>query len=474
MKRIFIIIISVLVVHQINAQSLEARFSALAGSGGQLPFWLWANQLGRYNRTDPGVANLGLDGIYIHNWEATGLGVKVGGSFDVLLKSQAQEPVRFTELFGGVNWKFMELTAGAFADEEKFMGLSASNGNLASSGNARPHPKIRAGFNRFVSILPWFSVNGFYEEGFLNDDRYVMDTHLHRKAFYFRLGKPASLQFTGGLEHFVMWGGTHPVYGELQGWSNYFDYVLGRSGDENALVTDQINVVGNQYGVYQLEIQKDWEGFSASFYMSHPFDDHSGMELENLPDNLYGLFIKNKKNGAVLEAVSLEYYNTRNQSGAFHMAPQPDGTLAGHGRDNYFNHGVYQSGATYRQFAMVSPFFEPQVMNEGISLGFASTRFSGLHLGASGNISESFNWKTMLSYIDQSGNYNNEGKDSYEPHRKQLSSLFQLEWHAADKPFRIGSSFAADSGSTFDNGNQTTRIGLQGYLIWSIFRHSNP
>jgi len=466
LKIISTIIISLFVSHIINAQSLEARFSTLAGSGDQLPFWLWANQLGRYNRTEPLIINFGLDGTYTHLWEKTGIGIRAGGSFDVLLKSK--DPVRFTELYGGVNWSFLDLSIGAFADDEVYMGLSASNGNLASSRNARPHPRIRAGFNRFVPLFfKWFSVYGFYEEGLLNDERYVIDTHLHRKAFYGRFGSTETVSFTIGLEHFVMWGGTHPQYGELQGWSNYFDYILGRSGDENALTTDQMNVVGNQYGVYQFELQKKWDKLTTSFYLSHPFDDHSGMELSNLPDNLYGLFIKNNKTGGILEGMSFEYYNTRDQSGAFHF--KPDGSQTGHGRDNYFNHGIYQSGATYKQFAMVSPFFEPEVINDSISLGFESTRFSGFHLGATGNISESFKWKTMLSFITHAGNYDSEGEDSFDPYRRQFSSLFQLEWQKPGFPVLVGGSLAADSGSVFDDGTKTKRMGLNLFLKWSIF-----
>ena len=65
----------------------EARFSTLAGSGDQLPFWLWANQLGRYNRTEPLIINFGLDGTYTHLWEKTGIGIRAGGSFDVRITS---------------------------------------------------------------------------------------------------------------------------------------------------------------------------------------------------------------------------------------------------------------------------------------------------------------------------------------------------------------------------------------------------
>jgi len=449
------------------SQTLQTRLNTLVGSKDQLPFWLWANQLGRYDRTSSAIVNLGVDGNYAHYLGESGWGTQVGGSFDVLLNSD--NPVRFTELYGGINWKFLQLTAGAFADEEKYMGLSSSNGNIANSRNARPHPKIRAGFNRYVPVLvDWFSLYGFYEEGLLNDDRYVMDTHLHRKAFYFRLGRPQNFTFSLGIEHFVMWGGTHPVYGELPGWESYFDYVLGKSGDEDALMTDQLNVMGNQYGTYQLELQKRWNDYTFTYYMSHPFDDLSGMNLENIQDNIYGIFISTGKEKAHLKGISIEYYNTRDQSGAFHLVLQEDGSRKGHGTDDYFNHGIYRSGATYQQTGMVSPFFAPEIRTDSVSLGFESTRFSGISMGASGYITESFQWKTMISYIVHAGKYTKEGTDAYDPHRSQFSSLFQMEWCPVDKPFTVGGSLALDSGSVFDEGVSTTRPGFSLFMSWIL------
>lgn len=450
-----------------HAQTLEASFTTLAGSKDQLPFWLWAGQLGRYDREDAANQRFGLEGVYVRNFGKSGLGFEAGGSFDAFIYSD--NPFRFTELYGKIHWNFLELSAGAFADQEKYMGLSASNGNMASARNARPHPKLRAGFNRFVPLVfPWFSIYGFYEEGLLNDKRYVSDTHLHRKALYVRLGSADNLSFTGGLEHFVMWGGTHPVYGKLPGWESYFSYVFGMAGGNNALQTDQLNVLGNQYGVYQLDIRKKWKDYSLSFYLGHPFEDHSGMELENLPDNLYGLFFENRHENAILQGASLEYYYTQNQSGAFHMALQPDGARKGHGRDNYFNHGVYRSGASYQQTAMVSPFFGPEIRNDSISTGFLSTRFSGVHLGARGDISESFHWKGMISYIKHLGNYTTDGLDSFDPPRKQFSSLVGIEWKEPGSPVSLGGSFAFDSGSVYDAGTQTKRLGISVSIRWAI------
>ncbi|HYQ57489.1 MAG TPA: capsule assembly Wzi family protein, partial [Draconibacterium sp.] len=349
---------------------------------------------------------------------------------------------------------------GAFPEKERYAGLSTTNGNLAASRNARPHPRLRVGFNRFMPVLvDWFSINGFYEEGLLNDNRYVEDTHLHRKALYLRFGKPETVQVTGGLEHFVMWGGTHPEYGELQGWESYMDYVTGSAGDENALMTDQLNVVGNGYGVYQLQVSKVWEKLKTTLYVSHPFDDRSGLRLTNHPDNLLGIHLAFQKEMALIQNVVFECFNTKNQSGQIHLVEGTDGKVHGRGRDDYYNHGVYRSGATYHQMAMVSPLFAPVIVEEDISKGFESTRYTGFHLGADGFFLENWGWKGLLTYTNNFGKHDGNYESTLDPSRKQGSALGELYWHPQQKKFSIAASIAADHGSLYDNGSSTTRLG---------------
>ena len=467
-ERLLLFAFLFLSVYQGSGQNMDLRFHTLAGTNNRLPFWLWANQLGRYTSENETIQNLEFNGNYNKTIGESAFCISSGVRLNLLLANDNN--IRFTELYGGLEWKSLQLNFGAFADQERYEGLSTTNGNMAASRNARPHPKIRAGFNRFVPVNTWFSIYGFYEEGLLNDNRYVENTHLHRKALYLRFGKAASWQLTAGLEHFVMWGGTHPTYGELQGWEAYFDYVLGKAGGENALPTDKANVAGNSYGTYQLEIKKEWNRFTATFYLSHPFDDKSGMEWDNYKDNLYGLYLTGKSERSLIKSLLLEYFHTKNQSGSTHLVPKPDGKLHGRGLDNYFNHGVYRSGVTYHQMAMVSPLFGPLNDSEGISMGFENTRFSGFHIGAIGFLSESIRWKTMLTYSNNFGQYKSGGLDTYQPSRKQAMSLLELSWQPYGKDLEFGASVAADHGSLYDQGKSTTRLGAMLSVRWHILK----
>lgn len=464
MLRNLLIIVALLISTCVHGQLIEARSNSLAGSNNQLPFWLWANQLGRYERTNNFIQHFGFNGQYQSNIKESDFAYEMGSNLDVLLGKNSS--IRFTELYGALDWKILVLKGGAFSENEKYNGLSASNGNLAATRNARPHPKLRLGFNRFVPVfVKWFSIYGFYEEGFFNDNRYVEETHLHRKAFYFRFGKENNFSFTGGLEHFVMWGGTHPIDGELPGWESYFDYIFSRSGGSNALPTDQANIMGNQFGTYQVEISKEWNRFNGKLYISHPYDDRSGLELKNYQDNLYGIFIELKDRHPLIKGILLEYYYTKNQSGPFHLVPQRDGTSSGRGRDNYFNHGVYRSGVSYEQIGMVSPFFSPVIIRDDVSMGFENTRFSGFHAGSNGYLSESWSWKAMISYIHHFGQYDKNGEDSFQPTKKQLSTLLNISWNLNKKPLSAGISLAADRNTLFEEANT---FGVQLHLCWKI------
>lgn len=453
---------------KILAQTVNVEFNSLAGTRSQLPFWLWANQLGQYDRNSSTIQNLSLNAFHEQQVGSSDFRIQGGVDLDLLLADE--NDIRFTQLFGGISWKFLRVQIGAFPEEEVNAGLSTTNGNLAASRNARPHPRIRVGFNRFVPVLTdWFSVNGFYEEGLLNDNRYVKDTHLHYGALYLRFGKPKTIQVTAGINHLVMWGGTHPEYGKLPGWDSYFKYMTASAGGKDALLTDQINAMGNSYGVYQLDFSKNWDKLNATLYISHPYEDHSGMDLINIVDNLVGIHLTLNKKQPLIKNIVLEYFHTKNQSGDYYYDDQQNryGTIRGN--DNYFNHGVYTSGVTYDQMAMGSPLFAPIIIENGISKGFENTRFTGVHIGTNGLLSETLRWKGLFTYTNNFGQQNKlNGESTYNPSRKQISTLGQISWQPPAKKFSISTSVAADYGSLYDYGNTTTHLGIMVSLRYHL------
>ncbi|MBT6005469.1 MAG: hypothetical protein HOG79_07100, partial [Prolixibacteraceae bacterium] len=304
MKKFQLIISSFLIfISQAFAQTdfqISLSNSFLGSTTKQLPFWLSANRDGKIN---PFVSLLNYSELSANVYSPVktqnnlqyfaGVGV-VGGLGN-------KNYLQLNRLFAGTAYKGWKIEAGMFYDSLRFDGLSTSNGNLARSRNARPYPKVRLSTNSFKPIpflKKWLSFSFEYDEGILNDERYITRAHLHHKSFYLKTNRVAGFYLQAGIEHFVMWGGTSPdeIIGDLPSdFNSYLYYISGSKGNSDFPQMDQNNIAGNQYGTYQFLISKNFSEYSASINISHPFDDFSGLNWRNWPDNLIGLNIKRNK-----------------------------------------------------------------------------------------------------------------------------------------------------------------------------------
>ncbi|MCG6188432.1 capsule assembly Wzi family protein [Maribellus maritimus] len=418
-----------------NEPQFSISNSTFASSESSLPFGLWANQDGMVK---PGESFLNLTTISgsvsgaftnSNSWH-----YKAGTTLAGALGNDNY--FQFNQLFAGVDYKGWALEAGMFYDEMRFGGLSSSNGNLARSRNARPVPKIRistSGYKPVPGLQDWLFFRFEFDEGFLNDERYVDKAHLHHKSLYLKIAPAENWTIEMGAEHFVMWGGTsrNPEYGALpDDFSSYLKYITGRSGGSEFPTTDQKNVAGNQYGTYQLEISREFRDFSVHFNLSHPFEDLSGVNWRNWPDNLLGLHIKFKDNEQFLSEAIYELTNTRQQS--YIETSQR--------WDNYYNNSVYNSGVTYFQMAMSSPLFYPVKITDGISRGFVSNRFYAHHAGGKGRLLPYIYWKAQVTYLEHFGTY------SSPLHEEEVLLMAKFDYKNPSFPFCVALSLAADLG----------------------------
>ncbi len=417
---------------------------SLYSTGDELPFWLVHNKSGKYGMAGYAVQALELQ---THNRFnrifSSGIDLKFGT--DLIGTYTNDFNGHFNELYGGIHfWNLFKLEGGLFREEELGNGLSSTNMILDRSLNARPYPKIRFATDGFVNPFfwkEWLLFKAEYDEGLLDDYRYVDETHLHHKSLYFNFRFNESVDFTCGLNHFVMWGGTSSKHGELPGIESYFLYVTGKPGDSTFLNTDQLNIAGNQFGSYYLQLNIDKPGYALTFYLSHPFDDKSGMEGDNWRDNLIGAFIDLKQKSIVEKAV-YEFMYTIHQSGDTHLF----GYMRG--RDNYYNHGIYRSGYTYRGYAMCTPVFSPLLFNdEGMVTNISNTRIAMHHIGIMGTLAKIINWDTRLTFTHNLGTYN----VPFEPAKNQFSMLLNLGYVKQKLPVDITLSLAADFGALYPN-----------------------
>ena len=426
----------------INRISGSFSVETLHSSGTRMPFWLVHNQRGRYPLQGSSVQVASLCGRY-DNEGLFNSSLKAQIGFDLTGARTDRFDAHFNLLYAGLSSGTVKLDAGWFSDEDNFSGLSSSNGHIERSLNARPYPKIRFGTNGFIPFFLFkehISFKAEYDEGWLGEKRYVEKGRLHHKSLFARFKISKSLRLTTGLNHYVYWGGVSPVLGALPDDARaYWLYITGSSGNEEFTPGDQINVAGDQLGAYYIELAVKQMNYSLTFYLSHPFEDHSGMELDNWRDNLVGVFldISGKR---LINQVLYEFMYTIHQSGDVHQA----GYMRG--RDNYFNHSVYRSGHTYMGYAMSSPLFSPLQFNDGIVTFIENNRMKMHHAGLAGNLLKHLEWKGMLTYTKNLGTY----KFPYDPERKQLSAILTLDYINGSFPVDISVSLSGDTGELFN------------------------
>ncbi len=188
---------------------------------------------------------------------------------------------------------------------------------------------------------------------------------------------------------------------------------------------------------------------NLTFYLSHPWEDNSGLNWHNWPDNQLGLHIKIKNEKTFVTDFVYEFTNSRQQSirDSIYSWDENSGKWKMNEYDNYYNHGIYQSGFTYQQQVMSSPLFFPVKMSDDISIGIRSNRFFAHHIGVKGNLSDNVKWKGMLTFIQHLGTYSK----PYITSQKQVSGLFEVQYVNPDFPVEFGIAAGGDAGNTVRN-----------------------
>ncbi len=438
---LFLCVFSIQVFSQTDTR-ITITNSFLGGSSDELPFWLYSNRNGEI---EPSVSFLNLTGAEAHlsvfsknkNWRYTAGTLLLGGVGD-------KNYFQVNQIFSGIRYQKWMLNAGLFPDRIIYDGLSSTNGDFHHSNNTRPFPRISLqtdGFVHFFFSPDWFFVSGRYEEGLLNDaNRYVKHTHLHHKYVWLGFGLNATSFLTIGLDHYAMWGGTHPTLGKLpSGFGDYFRYVLGLPGSDKFIKGDQNLMAGNQLGKYILRFNKKLNTGELEFYLNHPFTDR--MDWSNYKDNLAGIYFK--RNGEKkITSFLYEFMYTKYQ--------RVDNPEEIHGYEPYFMHGTYKSGLSYRNRMLGTPFAVPVVIINGTNYGTGNNRIILHHCGVSGYLSGRIKWKTLISFSKNFGTYNKiydqVNKGFFDSPKRQLSVLGELSYRSANNRWKTILSFAADKG----------------------------
>ena len=415
----------------------NAAFSAASGTAGRMPLWQVSHRGGRFmdRRTDGYIAaGLHLGWRIPSNtassnppvernlfrlrrdytpWYAWRLDYRAG--LELIGKTVPGES-RIYEAYMQLRFGPFEITGGRLPYVTGFPDSRLSSGSLGMSSNFAPFPRVTAGIPDFIPIpftFGFLEIKGQYTHGWIDDDRFTSNPWLHEKNAFAQTRSDWPLRFRGGFTHFAFWGGEHPEFGKVPSrFQDYLRVIFARSADPDFEGSENFqpwrdNAIGDHLGVIEFAIAWNLLGAEWEIYRQFLFEDGSGMRFYYNKDGLNGLRIQ--PGSRWISTVLFEFLGTAWQSGPGPHDPpvdpddpfydpdepyfDPDYPYNFGGRDDYYNHYIFQNGWSYRGHSMGSPlllldsrarFYYPDAQFG--RRRFASNRVKAWHLGLEGNL----------------------------------------------------------------------------------------
>lgn len=377
------------VLHQLKTET-----GILISAKDRLPFWLKANNSNRFTDHSANSIYQLLD--YSGSYQLIDK-LRIGWELESIVNLREKLIGRFVQANIRIETNYLVIKGGY--DEELF-GLNDSTlsiGNLVYGNNARPLPKISIstnGWKKSPVLGKVFTYRAYLAHGQFEDNRFQSGAFLHQKYFYLRgRGFKNRLSLIFGLNHNAQWGGSNSLAESAQpaGIKNLTKIFIGSSGGNDALLTDQLNALGNHLGSYDMRGSFDFKNFKISNYWQFLWEDKSGLTPFNWRDGLMGVSI-DLKNKGILQKINLEIVRTNDQNA---QKVANDGTPIFE-PDNFFNNGIYRTGWSYHNTVIGNPTF--LILNpESTSTSRIKNSINAFNIGVSGN---SGNLSYRLQYID--------------------------------------------------------------------------
>lgn len=504
MRRLHILFISLLMLtwaYDLFAQKSDKGISYAVESGiicgaddSFAPMWLTANRHGLVSaEANSGYLKAGIfrsnERDSLRNWRhAFGLELAVAwNNSSSFIVQQA---------YYDLSYRWLQLSIGSKQRPSELKNALLSSGGLTFGTNARPIPQIRVEVPEYIAFpgtKEWLHVKGHISYGMYTDDkwqkdfvapkeRYTQNALHHSKAFFFKIGneKRAPVIYEGGIEMATQFGGTayNVSYGRREPMKGNFEmghglkdfwYALvpfGSSGDP----TDEefTNVTGNMLGSWHASLTWNFKKWKIRAYYEHFFEDHSmiidefawdeyidnfgddGLKSYIPPiipgeyywrDGLYGIEISLPHN-RWLNQVLYEYIGTKEQSGPIYHDETPHVSDQISGRDNYYNHNIY-NGWQHWGMSMGTPFMISPIYNSKKQLMFKNNRAIVHHVGLAGNPTAALSYRVLFSHAKYWGTYHEPLIDTFE----KTSALLELTYNPVSwKGWQVSGAFAFDYG----------------------------
>jgi hypothetical protein len=392
------------------------------------PFWLYANNNASYEKN--GTQSLLRIQYYRNTDFKDYFNLKFG--IDSNARISKNSTINFNQIFGKATIYNIEVLAGRFINISPYYNEILGIGSLGVSGNASPIPQIRIGLANWFS-LPFtrnlIRIKGHIAQGWLGSEGYVKHRLYHEKVAYAKLGGDFIFNFYGGLNHYAIWGGQHPIYGDLPSTFKDFTRIfLAVGGDETAPPGDQNYILGDHLGAWDYGFYLNFKQLKIKLYREFPIETKENLRFETLEDGLTGIELR-FRNPLVfgIKNIVYEILYTKNQRGPFRPDPNNE-RYPFKGNENYYNNGLYQGGWMYQGNVIGNPLFVPSKNSKGI----ANNRIVAHHIGISLNISNSINCILKATFSNNHGLWGTQvesKKNTYIPFipaKKQFSTSIKV------------------------------------------------
>lgn len=471
----------------LQAQS-EARLtynvemSANMSSGDYAPLWFTANRNGLSSQKPSSGylrAGLELNQPLRRGWRI-GAGLDVAGMYDSPTSYAIQQG------YVDISWRMLNLSIGS--KERTPLGKIPylSSGGMVEGNNSRPIPQIRAEIADYFTVpgtKGWFAFKGHLAYGWFTDGRwqkdfagdvhkpYLKNVLYHSKALMLKVGNKEKfpLEAEVGLLMAAQFGGERHYFKYTNGeyvesvtemphtLKNYAKVFMAQTGGSDTAGGDQVNVEGNHVGSWNAALNYYLGDWKFRVYYEHFFDDHSQMFFEygRWKDGHLGIEVTLPKNRFV-STLLWEGLATKDQSGPIlydgdeRFGDASNLAFAGtqiSAMDNYYNNYFYQSWQHYG-LGVGNPLLSGPIYNKDRSLFFRSNRVRANHWALSGEPSEEWNYRVLMSYALHWGTYENP-LDKIE---NQFSSLYEVTYEPKKLAgWKFSLSAAVDHGSYLGN-----------------------
>lgn len=460
----------------IAGAELTMEMSGTLAHGDYAPLWLSANRYGLSSvQTSSAYERL----MMVRPEETdSSKSLRLSYGLDVALTQHSVSSFMVNQAYVGAAYKKLRVTLGSQRRPIPLRNQELTSGGLSFGNNALPIPQARLDIDYFdlFGTHGWWTWRGWVAYGWLTDNsyvnrykedgkRYTLNTLYHEKGVFWKFGRTEvfPLQFEIGLQMAAEWGGTTyngsgrnhqepTTMRHKRDLGALWDILLAAGSDE----TDGVdkNTQGNHLGSYSMALTyrnpRDW---GARAYFERYFEDQSMLTVQyGISDHLLGLEIDLPRQWPV-NGIVVEHLSTRSQSGAVYHDKTATLPEKMNGRDNYYNHSLYNGwqhwGQTPGHPFLTSPIYnKTKVYDTAGQIVFRNNRVTAWHIALSGQPLPSLRYRLLCSVTRNWGTYEQPFDQVY----KQNYFLAELTYTPVWLPGWCGCfAVAADHGGLLGN-----------------------